>query len=254
MSDSLPAHEDLGIIDVATILVAADETAFVASLRSLLEGHGFDVLTASDGVAALDLARNFAIDLVILDVMLAGLDGFKVCQALRTECDAAIIMLTVAEETGKIVCLELQTDAISQRPFGLRELPSRVGAILRWRDRFVVAPPVDHRATLPRTAPIIIGDLTIMPQERRVFRHTAAVPLTDHEFKVLAFLVANRGRDCSYPEMIAGIWQAGEHVTPHLIAYFIGQLRKKLEADPSRPVYIHTVSRAGMRGYRFEEP
>lgn len=254
MSDAMSPDEDLRIIAVATILVAADETAFVASLRGLLEGQGFDVLTASDGVAAVDLARNFAIDLVILDVMLAGLDGFKVCRALRAKCDVPIIMLTVAEESGKITCLELQADAISARPFGVRELPDRVGAILRRRNRFVVAPSVDHSATLPRTPPIIIGDLTIMPQERRVLLHNAVVPLTDHEFKVLAFLVANRGRDCSYLEMAAGIWPAREHVTPHLIAYFIAELRRNLEADASRPVYIHTVSKAGRRGYRFEGP
>jgi DNA-binding response OmpR family regulator len=238
--------------NVTTILVAADEAAFVASLRDLLEDQGFDVLTACSGEAVLDLARHFAVDLAILDVMLDGLDGFKTCQALRKESNAPIIMLTVAEDSGKVACLEMQADAISARPFGVRELPGRVGAILRRRNRFVVAPPVEPRGIIPRAAPILIGDLTIMLQERRVLRGDAIVPLTDHEFKVLAYLVANRGRDCLYPEMIAGIWQSGEHVTPHLISYFIAQLRKKLEADPTQPVHIRTVSRGDARGYRFE--
>jgi DNA-binding response OmpR family regulator len=240
------------IVDVATILVAADDGALVASLRSVLEDRGLDVLIARDGMAAIDLARHFAVDLAILDTLFIDLDGFKVCQALRAQCDAPIIMFTVPPEAGAITCLELEADATSPRPFGVRELPDRVGAILKRRNRFVIAPPIDTRAIIPRLAPISVGGLTVLLQERRVYRGDTLIPLTDYEFRVLAFLVQHRGQDCLYPAMIAGIWASGDHVTPHLITYFITQLRKKLEGEHGQPPLIRTVQHAGERGYRID--
>src|SRR4051812_25714061 len=119
----------------ASILVVDDEMPFLESLKFSLERQGYRVLTAMDGQTGLRIARAEQPDLIILDVMLPGMDGFKVCQALRRESDVPVIMLTARDdETDKVVGLELGADDYVTKPFGLRELLARVRAVLRRRD------------------------------------------------------------------------------------------------------------------------
>jgi DNA-binding response OmpR family regulator len=231
---------------MTTILVVDDERNLVELVQSYLEREGFAVLTASDGPSALDLARREAPDLVVLDLMLPGLDGVEVCRRLRTFSDAYVLMLTArTEEVDRIVGLEVGADDYVTKPFSPRELVARVKAMLRRPRRG--GGPADDTPT-PRR----FGQLTIDEARHEVLRDEDPVPLTAREFALLAALASHPGRVFTRTQLLERVW-GDEYYDDHVVDVHVGNLRKKLEPDPSRPRYVETVRGVGYRfGVRAE--
>lgn len=240
-----------------TVLVVDDEMAFLESLRFTLEKAGYRVLTAADGTTGLQLARAESPDLVILDVMLPGMDGFTVCRELRRESDVPVIMLTARDdETDKVVGLELGADDYVTKPFGLRELMARVRAVLRRREgggdvAETPAAPTAPTVTThpPRTEGIMSGNLHVLPQERRVLLGGAEVSLRPREFDLLTYLVRNRGIALSREQLLDNVWGMDYYGDPRTVDVHMRQLREKVETDPGNPTRFVTVRGYG---YRFE--
>ncbi len=234
----------------ASILVVDDERPFRESLQFSLERQGYHVATASDGPSGLRLARSAKPDLVILDIMLPGMDGFKVCQALRRDSDVPIIMLTARDdETDKVVGLELGADDYVTKPFGLRELHARIRAVLRRREGLPELSPAESDGVIPRTEGMTYGNLVVSPQERRVLLNGAEMPLRPREFDLLTYLVRNRGIALSRQQLLDGVWGIDYYGDPRTVDVHMRQLREKIEAEPAMPTRLVTVRG---HGYRFE--
>jgi two-component system alkaline phosphatase synthesis response regulator PhoP len=227
---------------VITILVVDDEQRLRDLVRNYLEHEGFAVLTAADGQAALELARQHAPDVVVLDLMLPGLDGLEVCRRLRTFSDAYVIMLTAkAEEIDRIVGLEVGADDYMTKPFSPRELIARVRAMLR-------RPRHDAHEVLPDSPPQRFGHLLIDYTRHDVSVAGTVVALTSLEFSLLTALAAHPGRVFTRDQLLEQVWGANYFGDDHVVDVHIANLRKKLGDDPAAPAYIETVRGAG---YRF---
>ena len=227
----------------AKVLVVEDEQRLRDLVRSYLENEGFAVLSAADGSTALDLARQHAPDLVMLDLMLPGLDGLEVCRRLRTFSDAYVIMLTAkAEEIDRIVGLEVGADDYLTKPFSPRELIARVRAMLRRprRARAAAVPDIPP--------PQRFGALLIDHERREVTLSGTSVPLTTLEFALLTTLAAHPGRVFTREQLLERVWGEDYFGDDHVVDVHIANLRKKLDDDPATPRYIETVRGAG---YRF---
>jgi DNA-binding response OmpR family regulator len=234
----------------ASILVVDDEVPFVESLQFSLERQGYRVLTAMDGNAALRIARAERPDLIILDVMLPCMDGFKVCQALRRDSDVPVIMLTARDdETDKVVGLELGADDYVTKPFGLRELLARVRAVLRRREGMADAPPETQDGVIPRVEGMTFGNLIVSPQQRRVLLNGSEVALRPREFDLFTYLVRNRGIALSRQKLLDSVWGIDYYGDPRTVDVHMRQLREKIEAEPAAPTRLVTVRGYG---YRFE--
>ncbi len=226
-----------------TILVVDDEQRLRNLVRGYLEHEGFTVLTAADGLTALDLARQHAPDIVVLDLMLPGLDGLEVCRRLRTFSDAYVIMLTAkAEEIDRIVGLEVGADDYLTKPFSPRELIARVRAMLR-------RPRHAGDLALPDVPPPQrFGDLLIDHGRHEVTLSGAEVSLTTLEYALLTALAAHPGRVFTRGQLLERVWDTDYFGDDHVVDVHIANLRKKLGDDPAAPRYIETVRGAG---YRF---
>src|SRR5437867_2191728 len=226
-----------------TILVVDDEQRLCDLVRGYLEREGFAVLTAADGLTALDIAHQHAPAVVVLDLMLPGLDGLEVCRRLRTFSDAYVIMLTAkAEEIDRIIGLEVGADDYLTKPFSPRELIARVRAMLR-RPR--------HGATEASSdipPPQRFGRLLIDHVRHEVTLVGAIVPLTSLEWSLLTALAAHPGRVFTRAQLLERVWGEEYFGDDHVVDVHIANLRKKLSDDPAAPRYIETVRGAG---YRF---
>ena len=229
------------------ILVVDDEKALVELVRSYLEREQYEVLTASDGRTALELARAGQPDLVVLDVMLPELDGIEVCRQLRQFSDAYVIMLTArAEEIDKILGLTVGADDYLTKPFSPRELVARVKALLR-------RPCQTGSASSDDTlAPQHWDDLTIDEAQHEVTLRGQPVELTAREFALLLELSRHPGRVFTRPQLLERVW-GDAYYDEHVVDVHIGNLRKKLEADPAHPQYLETVRGVGYRFRRKRE-
>jgi len=229
-------------------LVVDDETALVELVQSYLEREQYEVLTAADGSAALDLARTSQPDLVVLDVMLPILDGLEVCRQLRQFSDAYVIMLTArAEEIDKILGLTVGADDYLTKPFSPRELVARIKALLR-RPRQTATTPHTRSEPLDETpAPQHWDNLTIDEAQHEVTLHGQPVELTAREFALLLELAQHPGRVFTRTQLLERVW-GDAYYDDHVVDVHIGNLRKKLEADLAHPQYLETVRGVG---YRF---
>ena len=226
-----------------TVLVVDDEQRLRALVQGYLEREGFSILTAADGLTALDLARQHTPDVVVLDLMLPGLDGLEVCRRLRTFSDAYVIMLTAkAEEIDRIVGLEVGADDYLTKPFSPRELIARVRAMLR-RPRYGAAPAL---ADIPH--PQRFGDLTIDQERHEVTLMGQPIALTALEYALLTTLAAHPGRVFTRDQLLESVWGQDYFGDDHVVDVHIANLRKKLGDDPAAPCYVETVRGAG---YRF---
>lgn len=235
------------------ILVVDDETALVDLVQSYLVREQYEVLTASDGHAALDLARKAQPDLVVLDIMLPGLDGLEVCRQLRQFSDAYILMLTArTEELDKILGLTVGADDYLTKPFSPRELVARIKALLR-RPRQVagVSPP---QAAMPEASPALQrwDALTIDEAQHEVTLQGHPVDLTAREFALLLALAQHPGRVFTRAQLLERVW-GDAYYDDHVVDVHMGNLRKKLEADPAHPAYLETVRGVGYRFRRRRE-
>jgi two-component system alkaline phosphatase synthesis response regulator PhoP len=235
------------------ILVVDDETALVDLVQSYLVREQYEVLTAGDGPAALALARTTQPDLIVLDLMLPGLDGFEVCRQLRQFSDAYILMLTArTEELDKILGLTVGADDYLTKPFSPRELVARIKALLR-RPRQVAGatlPQVESPEASP--APLHWNGLTIDEAQHEVTLHGQPVNLTAREFALLLALAEHPGRVFTRNQLLERVWEDA-YYDDHVVDVHMGNLRKKLEADPAHPEYLETVRGVGYRFRRRQE-
>ncbi len=227
---------------MSTILVVEDDQILQETLQYNLEQAGYQVIAAGDGINGLDLARRQKPDLILLDIMLPGLDGFSVCRILAQEATAPIVMLTALHDESHLIAgLELGANDYIVKPFSLGELLARVRALLRWsaRQAHVIMPEV-----------LLIGPLRLDRESRRAWHETRELSLSHKEFDLLACLMHNSGVALSRDVLLEKVWGerfVGSHRT---VDVHIRWLREKVERDPSTPLLIHTVRGIG---YRFEE-
>lgn len=226
---------------MARILVVEDNPGIAYGLQNNLEIEGHSVVVAEDGIEGLEAARKQAPDLLILDLMLPGLDGYRVLKALRGEgMDAPVLILTArGEETDKVLGFRLGADDYVTKPFGLLELMARVEALLR-RSR---------NGAAPQTETIQFGHVEVDVLARRVTRNECDVPLTPKEFDLLLALVRRDGAVASRLELMKEVWGHRAAVASRTVDTHVAELRRKIEEDTAEPRHILTVHKSG---YRFQ--
>ena len=225
----------------ATILLADDDEMIVEVLQRQLEREGFTVLPASDGEAALALARARQPDLVLLDVMMPKLQGWEVCRALRQESAVPILMLTArGDELDRVLGLELGADDYIVKPFSFRELLARIRANLR---RVHLSSPA---AGAPDGL-VQLGAIQIDRRRHTVQRRGQAVNLAQREYDLLIALLAANGAVVTRNSLLDTVWGEAWFGDPRTLDVHIRWLREKLEADASRPRLILTVRGVGYR-------
>jgi two-component system OmpR family response regulator len=223
------------------ILVVEDDRNLLDTLKYNLRKEGYDVATAVDGVEALDIARREKPALIILDIMLPKMSGFEVCRILRKEMIVPILMLTAkAEETDKIVGLEIGADDYMTKPFSLRELLARVRAMLR-RAKMVETPPGAEEASLR------VGDIVVDISRHQVSKGATRLELTPKEFDLLAFLARNRGFVFSRDQLLEKVWDYDFVGDTRTVDVHIRWLRQKMETDPNNPKHLITVRGTGYK-------
>ncbi len=233
-----------------TLLVVDDDERLRGLLAEYLGERGFRVETAPDGEAGLARARAGGIDLVVLDVMLPGQDGFQICRELRATSRVPVLMLTArGDETDRIVGLELGADDYLSKPFNPRELLARVQAILRRADATAAAvAAMPQPGTQPdggRAGVVRVGPVRVDTDRRTAFLGDAPLDLTTTEFEILRTLVENAGRVIPREKVMSMArgeeWAAFERS----VDVHISHLRKKLGDDPKTPALIKTVRGIG---------
>ena len=223
------------------ILIVDDEPAIVRGLEDNLRFEGYETLAASSGEQGLARALGEAPDLVLLDVTMPGRSGWDVCRELRQRgLDVPIIMLTArGEEADRVRGLELGADDYVTKPFSLRELLARVRAVLRR--------PGPRR----KFEELAFGDVRVHRRGRRVTRAGREVRLTRKEYDLLVYLAGHQGDVVTRERLLDEVWGYECFPTTRTVDTHVLRLRRKLEADPDRPRFIHTVHG---QGYRFVVP
>lgn len=226
----------------ARILVVDDEVQLQKALRVRLEREGYQVEVASDGEEALRLFDQIRPDLVILDVMLPGLDGFGVLSSLRERSDIPIIILSArSDELDKLVGFRLGVDDYMTKPFSLSELVLRVAAVLRRAGSRSGAPGAPSGV-------LRFPTLEIDAHRRQVIRDGQPIQLTAKEFDLLWLLASHPHTVFSRERILEHVWHSDYAGDLNNVTVLVSRLREKLEPDPSRPTYIETVRGVG---YRF---
>jgi DNA-binding response OmpR family regulator len=229
------------------ILVVEDDRTLLDVLKYNLGKEGYAVVTATDGVQALDVARSEKPDLIALDIMLPKLDGFEVCRILRREMTTPILMLTAkAGETDKVVGLELGADDYMTKPFGMREFLTRIKAMLRRVEMMKIA-----AGSVKETTPSVIkvGELEIDFTRHKVSRANSVIALSPKEFDLLAFLLKNREQVFSRDQLLERVWGYDYTGDTRTVDVHMRWLRQKIETDPTDPRHLLTVRGVG---YKFE--
>jgi DNA-binding response OmpR family regulator len=220
------------------VLVVEDAPEFLAVVVSLLRQEGFGVEQATDGEAAVEIARTVSPEVVVLDLNLPKLDGIEVCRRIRTFSDAYVIMLTAkTDEVDKLIGLSVGADDYMTKPFSPRELVARIRAMLR-RPRTGVQDGESVRR---------IGELRIDPLAREVFRGDDQIDLTRIEFDLLDVLSSNPRMAFSREKLLEKVWGPDWFGDDHVVDVHVSNLRKKIGDDPSAPHYIRTVRGVGYR-------
>lgn len=222
-------------------MVVEDDRNLLDTLRYNLRRESYEVVTATDGTEALDVARREKPDLIILDIMLPRLSGFEVCRVLRKEMIVPILMLTAkTEETDKIVGLEIGADDYMTKPFSMRELLARLGAMLR-RAKMIEMQPG------PREALLKVGDIEVDIARHKASRGVTVLELTPKEFDLLAFLARNKGFVFSRDQLLEKVWGYDFAGDTRTVDVHISWLRQKIETDPNNPKHLVTVRGTGYR-------
>lgn len=223
------------------VLVVDDDRKTVDLIRLYLERDGYRVLSAYDGLKALELARNAHPGMVILDLMLPQVDGLDVCRILREESVVPIIMLTAkSTEEDKLVGLDLGADDYITKPFSPRELVARVRTVLR-------------RASMPQEngpAEVQFGDLVIDFNRHQASLAGLTIHLTPKEFTLLSTLSSQPGRVFTRLELLEQVFGYDYQGFERTVDVHVMNLRKKIERDPTNPRYVQTVYGIG---YKFED-
>ncbi len=220
------------------ILIVEDEPSIALALDDDLRREGYETEVAADGETAALKARSQEWDLILLDVMLPGKDGFEVCRELRLAgIRTPVLMLTArTHEAEKVLGLELGADDYVTKPYSARELRARVKALLR-------------RSAAPAAEVYRFGDAELDLNRCELRRGGKVVELTTLEYKLLAAFVKRAGHVLTREQLLDQVWGPGTHVTDRVVDNQVNNLRKKIEPEPDRPRYL--VALRGL-GYRFE--
>lgn len=222
------------------VLVVDDEQRMINFMRMNLELEGVRVITATDGRDAVDKVREEMPDVVVMDIMMPGMDGFEALRRIRTFSQVPVLFLTArSEEEDRIKGLELGADDYISKPFSHRELISRIRAVLR---RHYTPPPT------PQTVIKVDDRLTIDFARREVLINGERVNLRPTEYRLLYHLVQNAGYVMTYEMLLTRVWGPEYRDETHYVRLYITYLRQKIEEDPSNPKYILTERGVG---YRF---
>ena len=223
-----------------TILIVEDDPTMLRGLKDNFEFKGYKVVTASDGEKGLEAALNAKPDLILLDIMLPKINGYEICRLIREQkLDMPIIMLTAkGEESDIVLGLNLGADDYVTKPFSIKELLARAAAFLRRAKKEVQD---IHE----------FGGYRLDISARRLTRKGKEIELSPKEFDLLEFFVKKQGRALTRDEILNAVWGYDCIVTPRSIDRFVTTLRDKIEPNPARPVFIHTIRQIG---YRFEPP
>lgn len=230
------------------ILVVDDEPTIVEVVELYLSREGFEVITAADGAAALAAIAQWRPDLVVLDLMLPRVSGLEVFRQMQAGGALPTIMLTArGEETDRVVGLELGADDYVTKPFSPRELVARVKAVLR-RTQTAAAGSSSAQAGAAPT-PVVVGALRIDPAARSVLLAGVPLALTAREFDLLLFMARSPGQVFSREQLLDQVWGYTFASDAGTVTVHIRRLREKLEQDPTKPRFLHTVWGVG---YKFE--
>lgn len=225
------------------MLLADDDEMIVDVLRHQLEREGFQVIVTGNGSEALNLAQTRQPDIVLLDVMMPGMQGWEVCRELRRKSSVPILMLTArGEEMDRVLGLELGADDYIVKPFGFRELLARIRANLRRATLTNLPTPSTSETSLER-----IGEITIDRRRHQVWRNGEVVTLTQREYDLLLALRDADGAVIPRGDLLDRVWGEDWIGDPRTLDVHIRWLREKLEHDPSAPRLILTVRGVGYR-------
>ena len=229
-----------------TVLLVEDEESFIDALTVGLKKEGFRVEVARDGMEALTKFDTTQPDLVLLDVMLPKISGIDVCRQLRKKTQVPIIMVTAkGAEIDTVVGLEVGADDYVTKPYRMRELVARIRAVVRRRT------PTSSEESPVSSGAIVVGDLSLDPDEHRVVRAGAPVVLPLKEFELLHLLMANAGRVLTRDMLIDRVWGSDYFGDTKTLDVHVKRLRAKVEPDPTNPTRIVTIR--GL-GYKLERP
>ena len=220
------------------VLVVDDDPQILRAVRTSLQGHGYEVLTAGNGETAIDFLADSEVDLVLLDLGLPGIDGQEVLSRVRAWTEVPIIVLTVREaQEEKVKAFQAGADDYVTKPFGMPELLARMSAVRR-------------RAEGDRQTPILrFGELEVDLGRQLVKRGDRSVHLTPTEYRMLEAFVTNPGKLLMHRWLLQRVWGPGYATEAQYLRVFIRQLRSKLGDDPARPRFI--VTEPGL-GYRWK--
>jgi len=223
------------------VLIAEDDDHIRDGLAEVLQGEGYQTVTARDGQEALDLFARARPDFVCLDIMMPGVDGYEACRRIRrTDPDIPVIFISAkSEEIDRVVGLELGADDFIMKPFGVREVIARIRAVTR---RCMAAKKPDLRP-----APFTLGDLEVFPAELRARRGDVAIDLSLRDVKILELLHRHKGEVMDRNRFFDECWGIEYMPNSRTLDQHIAQLRKRIERDPKNPEIIRTVHGVGYR-------
>ncbi|OEF99662.1 DNA-binding response regulator [Vulcanibacillus modesticaldus] len=226
------------------ILVVEDEKPIADILKFSLEKERYEVYTSFDGIEAVKKTKELEPDLILLDIMLPGIDGFEVCREIRKFTDKPIIILTAKDtEVDKVLGLEMGADDYVTKPFSTRELIARVKANLRRISSYEQQDTVNHQ--------LVIGEISIYPSSYLIKKRDTILDLTHREYELLYYLAKNIGIVLTREHLLEAVWGYDYFGDVRTVDVTIRRLREKIEDNPSQPVYI--ITKRGL-GYVLRNP
>ena len=229
----------MDVAEASRVLVVDDEPQITRVLKTVLTSQGYSVRSAAEGESALVNFKEWAPELVITDLAMPHMDGVELCRRIRETSNVPIIVLSVkGEERTKVDALDSGADDYVTKPFGIDELMARVRAALRRSGGEASAEPSSFEA----------GDFRVDMDARRVHTQGREVRLTPKEFDLFVYMARHPNRVLTHASLLEAVWGQASQEQPEYLRVFMGQLRKKLEPDPSNPRYLVTEPWVG---YRF---